>query len=737
MAGELGDLTEFMKDSSVADLDWLDVDEKDYRELDQLPKQNLDIVPELEAAWSHTDEPPSRFVPNTGAPKTMLDVAQAGPIPLGSIVRLARLTLMQTTNKGRIYRALRARFDPATIREAASTLREVLAERGLLGGHYIDAEDFPKCNTGSKQASDFVRRFAHEAKFVKAKSACESCVHRTAWAAGQGHCAVFHKQIELEVPYTEELAEAVEQSQAGKGKVAASVKIPAPSKRTVADLKKWMGDNGSATHYLAGRWVRDMDASDTDVRRAVSELMQFADEAAKEGEKRDAKVLMALAKTLKSKTLKSARERIQAALLSDTPDSSLGYTGRHQEAPKPEVIDTQAKLAEAQEEAKAAEETAKQAAAVLRARPIVALLRREMLKGRSEPELIHGLRLAFDLRELQALRPQWEPLFHEAGLYGAVYSTQDSFDDCRIGADFLNKHSSKVRAIVAGDKCGSCIFSKVGRCMMYGRKLVKDIGEILTAGTVAAVLDEQHMVGNLPQTAKRQKWSGNPREQLRAIYRAASGPKTAAVASGLRGRIEQAFYGAGASEHQTSDLTVRNICKAASQYMNEGLYGHELLTVLKGRFELRNLTAAKEQLRAVLSEQGLQGIKYVDPTAYDDYGKGCQKAASLHRSRKAVKFAKVGSACGSCVHQSMPGTCSVLDKQLVIEPPYIDKAAEQRAMLESGPSTEVNYASLMNNGLSMMQEYEIQQGEGEIILNAAVEDDPEVFIEFGNQEVRL
>ena len=712
MAGELGDISEFMKDGAVPDLDWLDVNEQDYRDLDKLPKQNLDIKPELEALWRHQDEPASRFVPNTGAPLTMLDVAQAGPIPLGSIVRLARLTLMQSTDKGRLYRALRARFDPDSIKLAAPALREVLAERGLLGGYYIDAEDFPRCNTGSKQASDFVRRFAHEAKFVKAKSACESCIHRTAWAGGKGHCAIFHKQIEVEVPYTDELAEVVEQTQAGRGKVAAA-KIKPGDK-----VKVWAAHVNK--HFSAK--VIKVKGKEVEVQFEGKPPVGW-----------DARgdVRLDLIKQA------SARDRIQAALIGDVSrETSPGFTGRHQEAPKPEAVDTQAKLAEAQEAAQEREETAKQKAASLKARPIVAMLRREMLKGRSEAELVHALRLAFDLRELQALQPQWAPVFHEAGLYGAVYSTQESFDDCRIGADFLNKHSSKVRAIVAGDKCKSCIFSKVGRCMMYGRKLVASTDEILTPATVTAVLDEQHLVGNLPQTAKRQKWSGDPKEQLRAIYRAASGPKPAVVASGLRGHIERAFYGNGPQDHRTSDLTVRNICKAAAQYMNEGLYGRELLTVLKGRFELRNLMAAKAQLRATLAEQGLQGIKFIDPTVYDDYGKGCQKAASLHRSRKAVQFAVVGSACGSCIHQSMPGVCSVLDKHLVVEPPYIDKAAEQRAILASGNSTEVDYASLMNNGLSMMQEYELQQGDGVISLNAAGED-PEVFIEFGSQEVRL
>jgi hypothetical protein len=38
---DLGDISDLLKEGSVSDLDWLDVNEKDYRALDTLPKQNL------------------------------------------------------------------------------------------------------------------------------------------------------------------------------------------------------------------------------------------------------------------------------------------------------------------------------------------------------------------------------------------------------------------------------------------------------------------------------------------------------------------------------------------------------------------------------------------------------------------------------------------------------------------------------------------------------------------------
>lgn len=649
----MDDLTNFLKDGSggPADLDWLDVDESDYRTLDTLPRQNLDVVPDLKALWRHQDEPAARFVPNTGAPKTMGDLSQFHGKLASDVTRTARLAIMQSADPMWVKNALNSRYDLTTLRACRTALAGVLAERGLLGPYYIDASDFPTCASGSKKASEFVRRFAPTARFLKAKDACKDCVHRKGTVAGD-HCSVFHKQIVMEVPYTEELADAVEKSQ---------------GKKTAAG---------------------------------------------------------------------PAQERIRGAFLATASQGGQGFSGRQQTAPKPAQGNAEQGLVALSNLTKKRDEAAAQKLAAQKAQPVIATLRREMLKGRNREELIQALKLAFDPRDLAATRAYWEPLFKEAGLYGVIYTTQDSFADCREGADFLSKHASKTRAVVAGSKCQSCIFSKIGRCLMYGKRLVGQAEAVINPETVAAVLDEHKLAGKLPYGAERMDWGKTARDQLRNLHQAATGPKPAA-AMGVRSNIEQAFYGSGnVRDASANELVKRDIVKVARQFLNEGLYGQDLLTLLRGRFLDNDIKAAAEMLKPVLAEQGLQGIKYVDPTAYDDYGKGCKTAAAKHRSRKAVRYAKVAEGCASCVHQTRPGFCSVLDKQLVIEPPYVDKAREQAAVLASGRATEVSYESLMNNGLSMMQEYELQHQAGTIELSP--EPTPtEATIEFGVQDIKL
>lgn len=703
------DLTQFMKDGSgsgPADLDWLDVDEQDYREMDSLPKQNLDVVPDLKALWRHQDEPASMFVPNQDLPKTMGDL---GALPMRVapevIIRTARLAIMRSTAPQAIFSALRQRFDLDSLKEARAALGSVLAERGLLGGYYIDATDFPKCAQGGP-AAHFVQRYAKDAKFVKAKTACGECQHKQVLADESERCGVFHKQVVLDVPYTEELAEAVEDSQRAKGRQVAAAH-PMQIEQWWEGRDKAFQEAVAAKLHLSttnnSRW------NDTEFRRVA----KFYERG---GQDRVA-----------------TQERIKKAFLAPQDGAQPTFTGRTQSKPKVARVSLEA-VQKAQQEQKTAQHIEQAKVVARQARPIVATLRKEMLKGRGRSEVIRAIKLAFDPRDLEATKEAWLPLLRQAGLYGAVYIDQPSFDDCRIGADFLAKHSSKVKAVVKGEKCGSCIFNKVARCMMYGRKLVKTAGEVLSYETVAAVLDEERIAGNLPVGAEKMEWGKTPAEALREIHAAARTPK-GATTGGVRGIIEQAFRGGGNRRQATGDLTKRAIIKSARMHMNDGLYGQDLLHLLRGQFETRDLVAARNELRAALSEQGLQGIKFIDPTVYDDYGQGCKTAASKHRSRAAVKFAKVGDKCASCVYQTQPGRCSVLNKELVREPEYVDKAAEQKAILASGPSTQVEYGDLVNNGMSMITEFQLQQS-GSIDLNPAG-DDPQVSVEFGSQEVDL
>jgi hypothetical protein len=675
--GDLGDLSDFLKDSAVSDLGWLDVDAKKYRQEAVVPKQNLDVQPDLEALWSHQDKPTSAyFVPNVvpvppfkgnDEPHTMGDMSQAhGPLrgrptnlPGEEIRRLARVAMMQSSDPARLRDALVKRFPVQMLQANRNILAEVLAERGLLGRLYINAADFT-CETGHKLPGQFVRRYASEAQFVVAKDKCSGCSFAKTTPMGGQNCAVFHKEIVMEVPYSEALADAVEDTQKSKGKeVQASTNQVDPKERIRLAL-------------LAPEIGRPSGAYEGQGNAYVQKPVLVSPETANQQ-------LIAAGDLLKKKTGDLHLQR--------KADAICGF------------------------------------------------LQREMLKGHPATEVLKGLKLSFPVADLVQTRASWEPLFKESGLYGHVYSTQESFDDCHTGADFLAKHSSMVRAIVEGPKCGTCIYHKVSRCMLYGRPVVKNAEAIYTPETVSAVLLEQRTAGRLPawDTKQATVWGTTPREQLKAIHAGLARDGLPLSQASNRLDIMRGFY--GNTPQTPMDPQRRPEVLAVRKFLNEGLYGNSLRLAMRLKFEPAAIIAAQQELRPFLAEQGLQGIYFVDPSVYADYGSGCEEASNLFRS-KSIRYATVGPKCSGCVLQTQPGYCSKLNKELVVQPPYLDKAAQQQAILASASSTETEPTEIMMRG-NIMAEYEMQHGGMQIEVDAPKQARLPMSVEFNNDEIEL
>jgi len=753
--GDLGNIGAFLKEGAVSNLDWLDVNEQDYRALDNLPKQNLDIAPDLQAIWAHEDgSGPGNFVPNReGKPRTMGDLSEIHGLLRAKpedIAKVARLALMQSDDPGRFKQALTNRYDPETLRENRDVVASILAERGLLGRFYIDSSDFPGCDNGSRRASDFVRRFANGARFVVAKSACGGCCHNQKGPTGADTCSVFHKQIQVGVPYSDALAAEVEQMQRAKGKDVQVLAGEAPKERIrLAMLAPNASFPGPAEEPKPRETVDRLlkpvvEVPEIQPKVNLASLRATAKElvglALRKGnlpvvEAQD--LFFAVAHTGDAEHLRTIIEK--TAAIADVQVPTRVYQGMG-EQPAPAAVsreEAQSQLIAASNLTKKKAEDTRKMLAAEKAKPIVATLRREMLKGRSPGELSNTMKHAFQSTDLQATRDHWGPIYREAGLYGVIYATQDSFDDCRVGADFLAKQNPGIKAIVRGSKCDGCIYNKIGRCLLYGKPLVASADEVVTWETAETTLQNHKAAGRIvPWSPAAVAWGGTPRDALQNMHREAA-QKGGPTQSQTRLDVVRAYHGATSSSVKTSDITKREIAKTASRFMNEGLYGRELLAALKARFDSRDLVAAKDDLKPVIAEQGLQGIYFVDPSIYDDYGKGCDEASRLHRAR-LIEYVKAGDRCGSCVLQTRPGFCSKLNKALVDEPPYYDKAAQQREILASGPSTDVPFASLMNNGLSMMAEYDLQNNPMSVEVDAA-KTEMDIAIEFGvgGQGVRL
>lgn len=197
----IGNLDDILHNQSVSDLSWLSVNEDDYRASEALPKQNLDIIPELQNALRHDgDERVPSLIPlrpHTIVNENPLDKPGAGLRTSADLIRnrVAKY-LMAGVKTKEIANKLRSEFSTEDMVAASESVRPVLDEAGLLGNVYVDSLHFPRC---AQEGADrkFVATAAKRALFVLAKDECAGCVHNR-----DGACASFKKRIVDEVPYT-------------------------------------------------------------------------------------------------------------------------------------------------------------------------------------------------------------------------------------------------------------------------------------------------------------------------------------------------------------------------------------------------------------------------------------------------------------------------------------------------------------------------------------------------------
>lgn len=200
----LGDIDSILHNQGVADLSWLAVDEADYRAAEALPKQNLDIIPELQRALSMDGESdrdgavpqliPMR--PHTVVNRNPLESQAKADLTAPIRNRVARLVMAGVPNQDILGR-LRLEFASDDIRAAADAIRDVLADRGLLGNVYVDASHFPNAASDPEEKR-LARTLGKNAMFViggcGGKNGC-NC-HET------GMCSTFgSKRVVSEVPY--------------------------------------------------------------------------------------------------------------------------------------------------------------------------------------------------------------------------------------------------------------------------------------------------------------------------------------------------------------------------------------------------------------------------------------------------------------------------------------------------------------------------------------------------------
>jgi hypothetical protein len=218
---DLGDIGGILNETHVSDLDWLDVDEEEYRASEKLPKQNLDAVPELVEQWGRlSEEDQYRLHPENRTPEnpnTSFWSERSTPGELSSedaaaiVEKFAKRHVQAGVAGKDLISILKRNFDSRVLKASKEAVRGVLEERGLLGSVYIDSELFEDCYKGGPQEGLTANN--KSAKFVLAKSDCSDCIHNR-----EGRCSVFQKELVFDVEYTQNLWEEYEGHLEAQGK---------------------------------------------------------------------------------------------------------------------------------------------------------------------------------------------------------------------------------------------------------------------------------------------------------------------------------------------------------------------------------------------------------------------------------------------------------------------------------------------------------------------------------------
>lgn len=200
----LGDLGDMVKEATLPDLSWLEVDEQDLSRLPENPVAKG--IPELEEAWGvdrRTDG--VNLVPNVDIEKAAyeqsLEAGEVGPVRTrGQLLNIVRKA-MRRSAAGVPFKDVLAEVKAVLggdLPLIAPHLKLIRQGHGLAGKVFVHADAYPGCANGTW--TETLKKTAAKAKYVVAGAGCANCVHNDC-----GSCSVLKKRIVASVPWDKAL----------------------------------------------------------------------------------------------------------------------------------------------------------------------------------------------------------------------------------------------------------------------------------------------------------------------------------------------------------------------------------------------------------------------------------------------------------------------------------------------------------------------------------------------------
>jgi hypothetical protein len=601
----LGDITSVLHNQGVADLSWLNVDEEEYRKFEALPKQNLDMIPELQKALtvengdgvpSITPVRPHVIVNRNPFPLDTIAVKTDTTVPIRN--RVAHLVMTGLPSETILTR-LALEFGASDIKRAEPVINEVLGESGVLGNVYIDAKHFPRCMTGSNQQK-FAR--ATSACYILAKEECADCICNQ-----NGFCHVMGgKEIVDEVPYGPKLALQHAERLMAEGR---------PLDLTVRKADKSFVSENEWKERLRTAFNRPPVAPRPDGVQTIH-----------------------------------TPQRVTAVVT--TAADLEAFWARRRAVTESEPIPSPAYMKYA----------------------------RRMMTGYDDIALLAG-----------SEDPYLQALVSEYGLLGHTWLDMDALGGCRNTLSFIQSRNNELIAsrnegigvvpdyvvrrlstcsVCKGQPDGACVeisrisFIVQSRPAADKRTFVRALIRAVGTGRISR-LDARMAAKNVGDKAD---WT-----LLTAQANLYYSPQVESTAV----RAAVAMHACAPSSGETSTkVDAEEVRRTLSHMMNRGLTGRALQDTLLQRYSREDLCQVPEIGIHAATVDGIQGSYFIDPTAYRDYGIGCDEGARYFRKRGAMNV-MASDRCAGCMLMTHPGWCSKYAKDLITQiPPAVWHAAE-------------------------------------------------------------
>jgi len=308
----------------------------------------------------------------------------------------------------------------------------------------------------------------------------------------------------------------------------------------------------------------------------------------------------------------------------------------------------------------------------------------------------------------------------EKGLFGHLYVNLDLWKgDCKKAKTFLDSVGNTAPFVVSTKACDH-YDQKAGKCKVLGRYIVKEMDysdDLVVKEALKVALNKGQItnvhVGEILSRIESMDSDG-VRQTLSKLSSLPQLQEEGAISTEAitdLGEFEissNVLEGINFEEYANNPITAEKhtvLRKKVRAYtiakMNEGFYGDDLYELLRFKFGMDSLAKVKEDLKEVLSEQGLMGVYYVEPSVYAS----CDEGSKIHRTR-GTKYVQAMKACQTCTANS-DGFCQKYNKQVVASVPYIDKKAQQDEVLSRNSTESLEPIDVMSYQ-SVLDQFEIQ-----------------------------